>query len=414
MKDRPRSLQPQVDRALREFPVVTVIGLRQAGKTTLVRHAGEGRAWVTLDDLGALEAARRDPQGFIDALPRPVTIDEVQRVPELLLPVKREADRKRRNGSFLLTGSARIDLRRGVQETLAGRAALLRLRPMTWAEASWRADWNPVDELLRCRSAADAAARFARGATLDHDRVLAGGLPPALLHRRGAARGRWLDQYRAAYVERDVPPLVQIEDLGAFLRFLALAASRTAQTTNHAALAHAAGVSVDTGLRWLGVLEATFLADRVTPWWRNVGKRIVKSPKLHFGDAGLAARTLGVRTWEEAARHNLAGALLETLVAQHLFAFTEGAARPTQLHHYRTHAGAEVDFVVARGARLLPIEVKSSATARPADAAGMRSFLDDFGSAAPFGVVLYGGSEAVALGRGITALPLSLFLEGPP
>ncbi len=392
--------------------MTTVIGLRQSGKTTLVRRASEARAYVTLDDLGALAAARRDPEGFLAGLPRPVTIDEVQRVPELLLAIKREVDRRPRPGRFLLTGSARIEFRKGVSETLAGRAALLRMRPMTWAEAAGNGDWNPVDELLACRSAADAASRFARGPAFEGARVLGGGLPVPLLRRAGAARTRWFEQYRSAYVERDVPPIVQVDAVAAFVRFLTLAAVRTAQTTNHASLARETGLSADTGLRWFGALEATFLADLVPPYWRNLGKRLVKAPKLHFGDAGLAAHMMGVHDWRGALRQQIAGPLLETLVAQHLLVFSETARRPTALFHYRAHAGAEVDFVLSRGPRLVPVEVKLSSTVRSSDVRGMASFLDDFGSVAPFGVVLYSGAEAVPVSRGIVALPMTAVLEG--
>ncbi len=413
MNERPRALEAVVARHLREFPVVTLVGLRQAGKTTLARRLGPGRTWITLDDLGALAAARRDPEGFLSGLPRPVTIDEAQRVPELLLAIKREVDRRRRPGVFLLTGSARIELRRGVRETLAGRAAMLRLRPMTWAEAAGRAAWNGVDELFSCRSAADAARRFPRGGPFEVRRILAGGLPVPLLRLGGPARGRWFEQYRAAYVERDVPPLVQVADVPRFVRFLGLAAARTAQTVNYAGFANDAGLSVDTAIRWFGVLEATFLADLVPPWWRNLGKRLVKAPKGHVGDAGLAAHLLGIRDWPEAVRLNLAGPLLETLVAQHLLAFCGSARQPTSLSHYRSQAGAEVDFVLSRGGRLVPVEVKLAAGVRERDVRGLSIFLKDHAGDATFGIVVTTGPEPVPVARGITSIPLAALLEGP-
>jgi hypothetical protein len=241
---------------------------------------------------------------------------------------------------------------------------------------------------------------------------LAGGLPEPLLARRGGARGRWFEQYRSTYVERDVPPLLRVEELAAFVRFVTLAASRTAQTSNFAALAHQAGVSADTGLRWFGVLEATFLVDVVPPYWRNIGKRLVKSPKIHFGDAGLAAHLLSVRGWSDAVRQNLAGPLVETLVAQHALAYCETASRPTLVFHYRSHGGAEVDLVLERGQRLLPLEVQLSDTVRAGDVKGLIGFLSDFPAAA-YGVVLYGGAAILPIARRVVALPLTLFLGGP-
>lgn len=392
-----------------------VSGLRQAGKTTLVRRIDPGRAYFTLDDLSLLAAAREDPQGFIQSLPRPVTLDEVQRVPELLLAIKREVDVRRRAGAFLLTGSSQIPAGRGVKETLAGRVALLRLRPLTWAEAAGNAQSSLLDLLFRFRSASELSAAFAgrTASPLDSAKLMMGGLPVPFLGRKGVgARERWFEQYRATYIEQDVPPLVRIEEVPAFVRFLSLAAARTAQAANMAALAHDAGVSVDTGVRWSALMEMTFLADRIPPYWRNIAKRLVKSPKLHIGDAGLAGHLAGVRGWGDARRLNVAGRLLETLVAQHLLAFADAARVPTRIFHYRTQAGAEVDFVLERGTRLLPIEVKTASTVRTADTRGLGSFLETFGRAAPFGLVLYGGAEAVPLARGLVALPLSFVLEG--
>jgi predicted AAA+ superfamily ATPase len=216
---------------------------------------------------------------------------------------------------------------------------------------------------------------------------------------------------RSRYVERDVPPLLRIEELSSFLRFLTLAASRTAQTSNFAALAHDSGVSADTGLRWFGVLEATFLVDVLPPYWRNIGKRLVKAPKIHFADAGLAAHILGVRSWREAVSRNVAGALLETLVVQHALVYCGAGRRPTAVFHYRSHAGVEVDLVLERGARLLPLEVKLADTVTRGDLRGLLAFLEDF-PAAPFGVVLYAGEEVLPVARNIVAVPLALFLDG--
>ncbi len=408
---RPRLVAGPLRQLLREFPIVIVTGPRQVGKTTLAR-AQQGRTYVTLDDVSALEGARRDPEGFLGDLPRPVTLDEVQRVPELVLVAKGAVDRRRRSGEFLFTGSARIGFGSDVTDSLAGRAALLRARPLTWAEQDGRPAWNAVDVLFGARTPAALASRFAATGRFDGARVMAGGLPVPMLRLRGGARARWFEQYRATYLERDVPALVRTDETGPLSRFVSLAAARTAQTTNIADLAREAGVSGDTGRRWSGVLEATFLADLVTPWFRNIGKRLVKAPKLHFGDAGLAAHLVGARTWSEALGSHVAGALLETLVAQHLLAFAATASRPTAVHHYRTHAGAEVDFILARGSRLLPIEVKASVTVKGSELRGLRAFMADHRDEAPLGVVLYTGAVAVPMGGAVVALPLHAVLGG--
>jgi predicted AAA+ superfamily ATPase len=408
---RSRSLAPRLRQLLRDFPIVIVAGPRQVGKTTLAR-AQPGRTYVTLDDLTALDAARGDPVGFLRDLPRPVTIDEVQRAPELVLAVKHAVDLERSAGDFLLTGSTRLGFGSDTTDSLAGRAAVLRLRPMTWAEQAGRASWNAVDVLFGERTASGLARRFARSTPLQGLRVLAGGLPVPMLTLKGGARTRWFEHYRSTYLERDVPALVRADETTALSRFVTLAATRTAQTTNFADLAREVGVSADTGRRWFGVLEATYLVDLVTPWFRNVGKRLVKAPKLHFGDAGLAAHLLGAHTFREAQSLHVAGPLLETLVAQHLLSFASATSRVTGVHHYRTHAGAEVDFVLVRGSRLLPIEVKAAATVKPSELRGLRSFMDDHAGDAPLGVLLYGGETAVPMGGGIVALPLEAVLGG--
>jgi predicted AAA+ superfamily ATPase len=410
-----RILASRLRIALREFPAVCIVGPRQVGKTTLALLSGKDRAYVTLDDLGALQAAQEDPEGFVGNLPRPVTLDEIQRAPELLLPIKREIDRTRKPGAFLITGSSRIQARRGMQETLAGRAALLRLRPMTWAEASGNDRWNPVDALWSCRSSREVIDRFGQNPApaLDPRRILAGGFPIPLLRKKGASRARWFAEYRATYIQQDVPPLLKVEEVPPFVRFVSMTAAQTAQTTNHAALARDTGISTDTALRWFGLLETTFLVDPIPSYQRNRRKRLVKSPKVHFGDAGLAAYLAGVRNHREASRVNIAGALLETLVAQHLLAFCESARKETSLLHYRSHGGAEVDFVLEQGNRTIPIEVKMGATARPSDTRGIQSFLKEPLHTAPFGLLLYGGTDTVPLTRSVVALPLSRFLEGP-
>jgi predicted AAA+ superfamily ATPase len=400
-----------VERSLRDFPVTMLLGMRQVGKTTLA-HAVDGRTYVTLDDLGALAAARRDPEDFVAGLPSPVTIDEVQRAPDLLLAIKRIVDRRRRAGEFLLTGSAQIELKRGIRETLAGRAAVMHLRPMTWAEMEGAATFNGVDVLFGCRSTAEVARRLGREAPFDAARILVGGLPVPALDRQSGRRARWLEQYQLAYLQHDVPPFVRVEEVAAFFRFLQLAASRTAQLANYSALARDAGVSADTGLRWFGVLQATFLIDSVPPYFRNLGKRLVRSPKLHLGDVGVAAHLMGLRTWSEAVRQGHAGALVETLVAQHLLAWCDASSRPTQLFHYRSHAGAEVDFVLSRGPRLVPVEVKMGSSPTPSDLRGLKAFLDDIGETAPFGVVLCSAPQCSPLGRRIVGVPIGAFLGG--
>ena len=243
--------------------------------------------------------------------------------------------------------------------------------------------------------------------------MLLGGFPEPVLHLAGAeARRMWHDQFVATYVERDVPAFVKLDEVTTFLRFARLIAAATATLVNASRIARDVGVANDTIRRWLSVMATTFVAETIPPYWRNIRKRLVKSPKLHFVDSGLAASLLGVEDWEQAQRLNLAGALTETWVFQHLRVFGATAARRTNLHHFRSHAGDECDFVVESNARLVPIEVKVAETPRPRDAAGLGAFLNLIPEEAPFGVLLYGGAEIIPMADRIVAIPFSTFLGG--
>jgi hypothetical protein len=406
-----RSLERRIQASLRQFRAVAVVGARQVGKSTLVRELPR-RHYVTLDDLGTLAAAAADPQGFVERLPVPATIDEVQRVPELLLAIKAAVDRERRPGAFLVTGSARLDTLRGIRDSLAGRVALLTLRPMTRLELLAAPDVDPFGPIFECNDVKAVLSRFAAGAagrSLSGDDVLAGGFPEPALHLEASERQAWFREYRKSYIERDVPAVLRVDDIPAFFRFLTACAATTARLLNLTDIARDVGVSVDTARRWIAVLETTYVAERRLPFWRNVRKRLVKSPKLFVGDSGLAAGLLDVETWDAAIHAALAGSLLETWVHANLAAHAELADPPVRLHFYRTHAQTEVDFVLARGRRLLGIEVKHGATVRPADAKGIESLASQFPRECPFGLVLYMGRAVVPLSEHAAAVPLARF-----
>ncbi|MBI2931691.1 MAG: ATP-binding protein [Planctomycetes bacterium] len=409
-----RSAEVPVRRALKTFRAVLIAGPRQAGKTTLARLVGEGRQFVNLDDLSILSAARTDPQGFVRNLRVPVTIDEIQRVPDLLLPIKQVVDEHPQAGSFLLTGSADPLSMRGVHETLAGRLAVITLRPLTWAERSHRPEWNPLTTLSRCSTAAAVVKAFPATdvpqARLERE-VPLGGFPEPVLRFDERQRAQWHEQFARLYLERDVPLFVRPDDIAGFLRFVRLVASISGGILNLAHLARDAQMSHDTARRWLSVLQSTFLAQTLRPYWRNVRKRLTKAPKLHFADTGLAAHLLGLRDWRQAEHLNLAGALTESWVHHHLDVFRACAEVRMDLHYFHTAAGDECDFVVEAD-RLIPIEVKTTQTPSPKDSAGLRVFLDLLPRHAPFGVLLYPGTRVFPAADRVVAIPMSAFLCG--
>ena len=302
-----------------------------------------------------------------------------------------------------------------MKETLAGRIALLDLYPLTWAERQGRADWNPLALALSCPDLRGLAQRLPVNAPATRlaEEVPLGGFPEPVLHLLPEDRPAWHAQYVRTYVERDVPAFVRPDDLSAFLRFVRLAVSATAGLLNMADLARDAGVSHDTARRWLSVLQSTYLVHLLRPFWRNLRKRLVKSPKLHVVDCGLTMAMLGLPSWPAAEPLGLVGPLVESWVHQHLQSFAASAGQPVSLHFFRTAAGLECDFLAESAGRLLPIEVKASHTLSGRDATGLTGMLGLLSEReAPFGLLLYPGTTTVPLNERVLAVPMAAFLAG--
>lgn len=406
-----RLLRRSVAQALDQFRVVAVSGPRQVGKSTLVESL-PGRSFVSLDDIGVLAAASADPRGFVRALARPATIDEIQRVPQLLLSIKEIVDHDGARGQFLLTGSSRLDTLRGVKESLAGRAAVRSLRPLTWLELRGDATTSPVEALLECADVRDVVARYGArpAARTTADDVLRGGFPEPALAADPRVRAAWFREYLRTYIDQDVPSIVRIEDVPAFGRLLRGVAASTASVINQSDLARDIGLSVDTVRRWLGVLEATEVVVRRLPWFRNLRRRLAKSPKLFLADAGLAGALVGATPWTAAAPSPFAGSLLETAVHAQLTAYAEVADPPVEIYFLRTQDGLEIDFLLVQGPRMVAIEVKSGETVTPTSAKAIEWLADEIGAELAFGVVLYDGATTFPLAPHTVALPFGTFL----
>ena len=332
----PRHILPVLlDRAKRQ-PVVTLTGPRQSGKTTLCRQAFPDRPYVNLERPDTREFAHTDPQAFLAGLGDQVIIDEIQRVPELLSWIQVEVDARPAPGRFILTGSHQFELVRQVAQSLAGRTALLRLLPLSIAELPDH-DSVPTDTLIH------------RGG---YPRIHSDALDPAVA----------LADYFETYVQRDLRELVQLRNLAEFERFVRLAAGRVGQVLNLQSLAGDVGISGHTAREWINLLEASFIVFRLPPWFANIGKRLIKSPKLYFYDVGLAAWLVGIRQTEHLAAHPLRGHLFENLaVLEVLKTYTNAGARP-DLHFFRDSAGNEADMVLEHAGKLMLLEVKSART----------------------------------------------------
>jgi uncharacterized protein len=334
MRYVPRQITSQLALAAKGFAALVLTGPRRAGKTTVLRHAFPKATYQLLEDPEVVERVRSDPAGFLDDLRPPVLLDEIQNTPELLAHIRARIDgAEKRKGQWLLTGSQEAPLMRGVTESMAGRAALLELWPLSTRE-------TPRVSLIR------------------------GGFPEPLARPRSAAL--WYRSYIQTYLERDVRAISSIRDLATFRRFLALTASRCGQILNKTDLAAPLGVSVPTITEWLGILEVTGQIVLVPPFFENLGKRLVKSPKLYFVDSGLACHLLGFESEAQLQRSPFLGPLFEGFVASEILKQQQGAGRRRELYHFRDQRGLEVDFLIPMGGKHLAlVEAKASVSARP-------------------------------------------------
>jgi uncharacterized protein len=400
----PRFSAKRVATALTDTPVVMLIGPRQCGKTTLVRQfVDEEREYVTLDDDTVLEAARNDPAGFVRAFDL-VTIDEVQRAPELLRAIKRSVDSDRRPGRFLLTGSANILTLPQVSESLAGRMEIVNLMPISRAE---RLGKEPTFLKMAFNGKLVKPGPGIEGDQLVHA-VLVGGYPEMLRREDSRRRQAWARDYVKAIVQRDVRDIAEVEKLDQLPRLLQALAHQSGQLTNFTQIGGQIGMDDKTTRKYTGILEQLFLVQRVSPWFRNELKRLIKTPKLHFVDSGLLAALLALTAEQIAKNRSAFGAVLETFVFSEVMKQTTWSEDSYTLHHYRDKDQDEADIVVEneQGA-LVGIEVKASATVHASDFKGMRKLLDICGDDLKLGLVLYDGTKIVPFGDRLFAAPIS-------
>jgi predicted AAA+ superfamily ATPase len=377
-----RQIVPLLHSALRRFPAVVITGPRRSGKTTLLRDALPHAQYVLLEDPDIQERIRSDPRAFIDGLKAPVIFDEIQNTPQLLDYVRTLADaHPRRMGQWLFTGSQEAPLMQGITESMAGRAAILQLLPFSVAETP------KVDMLL-------------------------GGFPEVVLRPRG--RELWFASYLQTYIERDVRLITNVRDLAGFRRFLSLLASRHGQMLNRTDLAAPLGVTVPTISEWLRILEVTGQIIHVPPYFENFGKRLVKSPKVYWGDAGLACHLLGIQTQTELDRSPFLGSIFEGFVAAEILKSQINRGHRKELYYFRDQQGLEIDFLIPRpNARFWLVEAKASKTVQPSMAAPMLSLANVAKERAERRLVVYRkprlGAVSTAIARGAEALTIEQF-----
>lgn len=405
-----RFAEPILRETLADTPAVLIHGPRQCGKTTLARRVGEARdyAYFSFDDDVTLAAAKADPVGFVGDLPERVVLDEVQRAPVIFPALKSAVDRHRTPGRFLLTGSANVLLLPALADSLAGRLGLLRLHPLAQCELAAH-EPRFLDLLFDDGFKVRKYDRLGRDLA---ERIAAGGYPAALARTTVRRRAAWYRDYIETLVQRDVRHLARIASLDALPRLLALAAGQTARLINISNLASPFQLSRPTIRDYVTLLEQVFLIDELPPWHSNRLSRLIKTPKLHVGDTGLACALLGTDAaglWQD---RTLLGQLLETFVYQELRRHASWHDGEIRFSHYRDKDGAEVDLVVEQGsAQIAGVEIKAAATVTAADFRGLRKLKEAAGRKFTAGVVLYDGESSAGFGEGLHAIPIRTLWE---
>ena len=356
-----------------QYPVVTVIGPRQSGKTTLVRHTFPDKKYVNLEAPDVQEMAKEDPRSFLERYPEGAIFDEIQKAPSLLSYVQTIVDETPKKGMFILTGSYQLELHQAISQSLAGRTAVLCLLPLSLAELSEARIEIPLDEAL------------IKGG---YPRIYNDQLDPMKAYRN----------YFQTYIERDVRQLVYVKDLTTFQRFMRILAGRTGQILNSEGMAGDVGISSKTVKEWLSILEASFIIIRLQPYFENFGKRIIKSPKVYFTDVGLASYLLGIETIEQMARDPLRGHLVENLIVLELVKARFNKGLDPQLYYFRDAHGHEVDLIFQSANMLTPIEIKAGKTFAKDFLKNVIFFQKLVGERAPTGFVIYAGTQEQKIG----------------
>ncbi len=396
-----RTIEPVIKHALKEFPAIVLTGPRQSGKTTLLKKLfGTSHRYISLEPPDIQAVAKEDPRGFLNAHPPPVIFDEVQYAPDLLIYIKEIIDADRRtSGKYLLTGSQNLLLTQKVTESLAGRAAMLRLLPLSWSEIvrepsrpmPWEKDRGEVKHDSSAPN--EIWSSFLRGCY------------PELISQPRRDSSMWQASYIQTYLERDVRSLRQVGDLTQFQTFLRALAARSAQLLSLSELSRDLGVAVNTIKAWLSVLEATYQIIILRPYFANIGKRLVKTPKVYFTDTGILCYLTGLKNPEHMAYGPMGGAIMETAVLGEIFKRLTHRGMEPRVYFWRTAAGIEVDFIIDMNGKLIPIEAKHSATPNLAMTAGIKKFREDLNKSASPGYLIHAGSHRLPLGRDVHAIP---------
>lgn len=398
--------------ALQDTPVVLIHGSRQCGKTTLAQSIGEklGYHYISFDDDNQLQAAKTDPVGFVQSLPEKTILDEIQRTPELFTSIKISVDQNRKPGRFILTGSANVLLLPRLADSLAGRMEIIQLRPLAQCEVAGQ---KPafIDQLFTADfGGVSNQNNYARLGQSLAETICQGGYPAAIARGTEKRRGAWYRDYIKTIIQRDVQDIANIKNLDVLPKLLALAASQTAHLFNAADLASPFSISRPTIREYLALLEQIFLIERLEPWHSNRLSRMIKTPKMHLADTGLACSLLGVNSQNLWQDKTLLGQLLETFIYQELRKYADWHSETLDFYHFRNKDKVEVDIIMQQGRRLAGIEIKASATVTQSDFKGLNKLKNACDELFVAGVVFYDGENILAFGNKLFAVPISTLI----
>ena len=398
-----RELSNLISEALENMPVVVLSGMRQTGKSTLLKNQPEikGYPYFTFDDFGTLEAAKRNPRQFVEQNEKMI-IDEVQKLPAILPVIKQSVDNKRVPGRYILSGSANILLLKNVSESLAGRAIYLTLKPFTRREI-FNSNKEPfLVDLLNSKKVDDR-----KFIDIKWKEIVTGGMPSVCL-RETKKPAFWFRGYEQTYLERDIRGLTQVADIMSFRNLLQLLALRNASVLNQSELARDSKLNAMTTGRYLSLLETTFVINRLQPYLRNHSSRLIKSPKVYISDTGLVFHLLGLN--ESSAVERFKGALYENYVFQNIQSILLSHLPDSKLYYWNIQSRHEVDFIVENGDETFAIEVTSSSSWQAKDLSGLNAFMASSKNC-KIGIVAYAGEKVLQLDKNIWAIPIALLLS---
>ena len=368
-----RIITEELEDLARSYPVVTVTGPRQSGKTTLVKNCFPNKPYVNLEAPDTQEFIRKDPRGFLEKYPEGAILDEIQRVPELLSYIQVIIDEKNIKGMFILTGSHQLGLFEAITQSLAGRTALLKLLPLSLRELELAGINLTLEEYI-----------YHGG----YPRIFFDNLNPSKAYRN----------YFQTYLERDLRQLIQVKNLGQFQKFVRMCAGRIGQILNYEGIANDVGVSSKTIKEWISILEASFVIFKLEPYFENFGKRVIKSPKLYFSDVGLATYLLDIENPSQISRDPLKGNLVENLVVLEIIKSRLNKGLDPKLYFFRDAHGHEVDLIFKSASKLVPIEIKTAKTFHKDFLKNLKFFKDLVGEKCENGFLIYSGDQKQKIG----------------